>query len=68
MLVSYPRGAKHARYTCQRGAMEYAEPACQSLAGRGLDELIARLWPAGTFVDFCAETRAGWERGDIPAP
>ena len=31
------------RYSCQRGAIEYAEPACQSLAGQGLDELIARL-------------------------
>jgi DNA invertase Pin-like site-specific DNA recombinase len=43
MLVSYPGGLKRARYSCQRGAMEYAEPACQSLAGQGLDDLIARL-------------------------
>ena len=43
MLVSYPGGLKRARYSCQRGAIEYAEPACQSLAGQGLDELVARL-------------------------
>jgi DNA invertase Pin-like site-specific DNA recombinase len=43
MLVSYPGGLRRARYSCQRGAIEYAEPACQSLAGQGLDELIARL-------------------------
>jgi DNA invertase Pin-like site-specific DNA recombinase len=43
MLVSYPAGLKRARYSCQRGAIDYAEPACQSLAGQGLDELIARL-------------------------
>jgi DNA invertase Pin-like site-specific DNA recombinase len=43
MLVSYPGGLKRARYSCQRGAIDYAEPTCQSLAGQGLDELIARL-------------------------
>jgi DNA invertase Pin-like site-specific DNA recombinase len=43
MLVSYPGGLKRARYSCRRGAIEYAEPACQSLAGQGLDELVARL-------------------------
>jgi DNA invertase Pin-like site-specific DNA recombinase len=43
MLVSYPGGLKRARYSCQRGAIDYAEPSCQSLAGQGLDELIARL-------------------------
>jgi hypothetical protein len=34
---------KRARYSCQRGAIGYAEPACQSPAGQGLDELVARL-------------------------
>lgn len=43
MLVSYPGGLKRARYSCQRGAIEYAEPVCQSLAGQGLDDLLARL-------------------------
>ena len=43
MQVSYPGGSKHARYSCQRAAIEYAEPACQSLAGQGLDDLIAQL-------------------------
>jgi DNA invertase Pin-like site-specific DNA recombinase len=43
MQVSYPGGPKRTRYSCQRAAIEYAEPACQSLAGQGLDDLVARL-------------------------
>jgi len=43
MMVSYPGRSDRPRYTCQRGAIEYAEPICQSLAGRELDEVIARL-------------------------
>jgi DNA invertase Pin-like site-specific DNA recombinase len=43
MLVAYPGRSNRPRYSCQRGAIDYAEPACQSLAGKGLDELIARL-------------------------
>jgi DNA invertase Pin-like site-specific DNA recombinase len=43
MQVSYPGGSKHPRYSCQRAAIEYAEPACQSLAGQRLDDLVARL-------------------------
>jgi hypothetical protein len=42
MLVSYPGDREGPRYSCRRGAIEYAEPACQSLDGRGPDELIAR--------------------------
>lgn len=43
MIVSYPGQSKGPRYSCLRGAIEYAEPACQSLAGKRLDELVARL-------------------------
>lgn len=44
MMVSYPGGKRNRpRYSCQRGAIDYAEPACQSLAGQNLDALIARL-------------------------
>jgi hypothetical protein len=43
MLVSYPSRSDRPRYSCHRGVIDYAEPVCQSLAGTGLDELIARL-------------------------
>ena len=43
MLVSYPGGSNVPRYSCQRGAIDYAEPRCQSLVGKGLDELVERL-------------------------
>jgi DNA invertase Pin-like site-specific DNA recombinase len=43
MLVSYPGRSDRPRYSCQRGAIDYAEPVCQSLAGKGLDDLIAEL-------------------------
>jgi DNA invertase Pin-like site-specific DNA recombinase len=42
MLVSYPGGSRFPRYSCQRGAIDYAEPRCQSLAGKELDALVAR--------------------------
>jgi DNA invertase Pin-like site-specific DNA recombinase len=43
MLVSYPGHSNAPRYSCQRGAIDYAEPRCQSLVGKGLDELVERL-------------------------
>ena len=42
MCVSYPGGSRLPRYSCQRDAMDYAEPRCQSLAGKELDALVAR--------------------------
>jgi hypothetical protein len=42
MLVTYPGKSDRVRYACQRGAIEYAEPTCQSLVGTRLDELVAR--------------------------
>lgn len=41
MLVHYGSGKDPARYTCTRGKVEYAEPSCQSLAARPLDEMVA---------------------------
>lgn len=41
MMVSYAGAASRLRYSCGRAAIEYADPQCQSLAGRPLDELIA---------------------------
>ena len=43
MLVSYPGRSNFPRYSCQVGAIDYAEPVCQSLVGKELDQLIARL-------------------------
>src|SRR5262249_48589028 len=43
MLVTYPGRSNFPRYSCQRGAIDYAEPVCQSLVGKELDQLVARL-------------------------
>src|SRR5262249_47899439 len=42
-LVSYPGRSNFPRYSCQRGAIDYAEPVCQSLVGKELDQLVALL-------------------------
>jgi len=42
MMVAYPGQSTRPRYSCQRATIDYAEPACQSLAGSGLDNLVAR--------------------------
>jgi hypothetical protein len=42
MLVAYTGKENRLRYSCQRGAMDYAEPRCQSLAGDSLDQLVGR--------------------------
>ena len=42
MMVAYSGRSNRLRYSCQRAAIEYAEPACQSLAGGGLDALVER--------------------------
>jgi hypothetical protein len=41
MSVQY--SARRLRYACQRGAIDYGEPTCQSLSGRALDDDVARL-------------------------
>jgi hypothetical protein len=42
MMVAYTGRVGRLRYSCQRGALDYAEPVCQSLAGGPLDELVGR--------------------------
>ena len=42
MMVAYTGKEGRLRYSCQRGALDYAEPLCQSLAGGPLDELVGR--------------------------
>lgn len=41
MMVAYSGRASRLRYSCGRAAVEYAEPLCQGLAGRVLDDLVA---------------------------
>jgi hypothetical protein len=42
MMVAYTGKESRLRYSCQRAALDYAEPLCQSLAGGPLDELVGR--------------------------
>ena len=41
MMVAYCGRASRLRYSCGRAMVDYAEPLCQSLAGRVLDDLVA---------------------------
>jgi DNA invertase Pin-like site-specific DNA recombinase len=41
MMVAYSGRSSRLRYTCGRAMVDYAEPLCQSLAGRVLDDLVA---------------------------
>jgi DNA invertase Pin-like site-specific DNA recombinase len=40
MVIGYADTGKSLRYSCSRGFCDYAEPVCQSLAGRVVDELV----------------------------
>jgi len=42
MTVHYDGPDKRLNYMCERRQIEYGEPLCQCLAGRCLDELVAR--------------------------
>jgi DNA invertase Pin-like site-specific DNA recombinase len=42
MMVRYTGSPPRVSYACNRQQIEYAEPFCQNLAGKVLDELIAR--------------------------
>ena len=70
MLVAYTTKGHRLRYDCQRGALDYAEPRCQSLAGGALDELVARqvlsaLEPAALELSLRAVADAERERGRL---
>ncbi len=59
MRVDYGRSRGHLRYTCSLASGSYAEPTCQTLAGRVLDELVGRqvleaLGPAALEVSLLA--------------
>jgi hypothetical protein len=59
MRVDYGRTSGHLRYTCVQGTTSYAEPTCQTVAGRVLDghvveQVLAALTPAGLEVSLRA--------------
>jgi hypothetical protein len=59
MSVAYSGRAGRLRYSCGRAMVDYAEPMCQGLAGRVLDDLVAAqvlraLEPAAVELDLAA--------------
>jgi DNA invertase Pin-like site-specific DNA recombinase len=67
MMVAYSGRASRLRYRCCRAAVEYAEPLCQGLAGRALDELVAAqvlaaLEPAALELSLAAAEDVQQER------
>jgi len=47
MVVTYGGPASRLRYSCCRAMVEYAEPVCQGLSGRVLDDMVAaQVWAA----------------------
>jgi len=69
LLVSYGKTCRP-RYSCQRACIDYGEPLCQSLAGRRLDELIARqvlnvLEPTGIELSLSAAADIQREKDEL---
>jgi DNA invertase Pin-like site-specific DNA recombinase len=70
LMVSYSGRASRLRYQCGRAAIEYAEPLCQGLAGRPLDELVAAqvlaaLEPAALELSLAAADDLQQERARL---
>jgi len=69
-MVSYGGRASRLRYSCSRAMVEYAEPVCQSLAGRVLDDLVAAqvlaaLEPAALELTLAAAADLQQERARL---
>ena len=67
MRVDYGRTSGHLRYLCVQGTTSYAEPTCQTLAGRVLDacvvgQVLTALTPAGLEVSLRATEDLQGER------
>jgi DNA invertase Pin-like site-specific DNA recombinase len=67
LLVQYINAGNGLRYSCQRAAIDYAEPVCQSLSGQRLDELISQqvltvLQPAALELHLAAAANVEQER------
>jgi hypothetical protein len=70
MMVAYSGRASHLRYSCGRAMVEYAEPVCQGLAGRVLDDLVAArvlaaLEPAALELSLAAADDLEQERARL---
>ena len=70
LMVSYGGRASRLRYSCSRARVEYAEPLCQSLAGRVLDDLmatqvLAALEPAALELSLAAADDVQHERARL---
>ena len=67
LLVQYVNAGRGLRYTCRRGAIDYGEPACQSLSGRRLDacvteQVLTALQPAALELHLAAAADVEQER------
>jgi DNA invertase Pin-like site-specific DNA recombinase len=70
MMVAYSGRASRLRYSCSRAMVEYAEPLCQGLAGRVLDDLVvaqvlAALAPAALELSLAAADDIQQERARL---
>ncbi len=70
MMVAYSGRASRLRYSCSRAMVEYAEPLCQGLAGRVLDDLVAAqvlavLKPAALELSLAAADDIEQERARL---
>jgi DNA invertase Pin-like site-specific DNA recombinase len=70
MMVAYSGRASRLRYSCGRAMVDYAEPLCQGLAGRVLDELVstqvlAALEPAALELSLAAADDIEQERARL---
>ena len=67
LLVQYINAGKGLRYACQRGAIDYGEPVCQSLSGQRLDAFLGQqvltvLQPAALELHLAAAANVEQER------
>jgi DNA invertase Pin-like site-specific DNA recombinase len=70
MVVTYGGPASRLRYSCCRAMVEYAEPLCQGLSGRVLDDLVAAqvlaaLEPAALELSLAAADDIQQERARL---
>jgi DNA invertase Pin-like site-specific DNA recombinase len=70
MMVAYSGRASRLRYSCGRAMVEYAEPLCQGLAGRVLDDVVAAqvlaaLEPAALELSLAAADDVQQERARL---
>jgi hypothetical protein len=70
LMVRYPGGKGAFSYACARAAADYAEPLCQSLSGRVLDDLVAAqilaaVEPAALQASLAAVAEVERERAEL---